>query len=60
MVELLLEILAIALFILGLYLGISQGVNRTYDIVFDAMEQAGACEREYDTDNQRDYSYQSR
>ena len=40
MVELLLEILAIALFILGLYLGISHGVNRTYDIVFDAMEQA--------------------
>ena len=40
MVELLLEILAIALFIVGLYLGISHGVNRTYDIVFDAMEQA--------------------
>ena len=40
MVELLLEILAIALFILGLYLGISHGVNRTYDIVFEAMEQA--------------------
>ena len=40
MVELLLEILAIALFIAGLYLGISHGVNRTYDIVFDAMEQA--------------------
>ena len=40
MVELLLEILAIALFIAGLYLGISHGVNRTYDIVFEAMEQA--------------------
>ena len=40
MVELLLVILAIALFIAGLYLGISHGVNRTYDIVFDAMEQA--------------------
>lgn len=40
MVELLLVILAIALFIAGLYLGISHGVNRTYDIVFEAMEQA--------------------
>ena len=40
MVELLLVILAIALFIAGLYLGISYGVNRTYDIVFDAMKQA--------------------
>ena len=40
MVELLLVILAIALFIAGLYLGISHGVNRTYDIVFDAMKQA--------------------
>ena len=40
MVELLLVILAIALFIAGLYLGISHGVNRTYDMVFDAMKQA--------------------
>ena len=40
MVELLLVILAIALFIAGLYLGISYGVNRTYDMVFDAMKQA--------------------
>ena len=40
MVELLLVILAIALFIAGLYLGISHGVNRTYYIVFDAMKQA--------------------
>lgn len=37
---LILVILAIALFIAGLYLGISHGVNRTYDIVFDAMKQA--------------------
>ena len=35
-----LVILAIALFIAGLYLGISYGVNRTYDMVFDAMKQA--------------------
>ena len=37
---LILVILAIALFIAGLYLGISYGVNRTYDMVFDAMKQA--------------------
>ena len=40
MVELLLVILAIALFIAGLDLGISHGVNRTYDIVYEAMKQA--------------------
>ena len=45
MVELLLVILAIALFIAGLYLGISHGVNRTYDIVFDAMKQAHVNEK---------------
>ena len=45
MVELLLVILAIALFIAGIYLGIFHGVNRTYDIVFDAMKQAHVNEK---------------
>ena len=38
--EIFLLILAIALFIAGLDLGISHGVNRTYDIVYEAMKQA--------------------